>query len=164
MRKYSTEIKWAFIFAAMSLLWMLLERVAGLHSTHISKHPVYTNFIAIPAIAVYVLALLEKRKTAYQGFMSYRQGFVSGLIITGIVTLLSPLTQLITSSVITPHFFDNAIAYAVSTGKLTPEKAEAYFSLSNYIIQGLIGAPVMGLITTAIVGLFTMRKNRGSLQ
>jgi fumarate reductase subunit C len=164
MKNYRTEIRWALIFVAMSLLWMLLERIAGLHSTYISKHPVYTNFIAVPAIAVYVLALLEKRKKAYQGFMNYQQGFVTGLIITGIVTLLSPLTQVITSIVITPHFFDNAIAYAVSTGKLSQEKAEAYFSLSNYIIQGLIGAPVMGIITSAIVALFTMKKNRGSNQ
>ncbi len=38
MKKISTEIKWALIFVAMSLLWMLLEKLSGLHSTHIDKH------------------------------------------------------------------------------------------------------------------------------
>jgi hypothetical protein len=142
----------------MTLLWMVLERSVGLHDTHIDKHAVYTNFIAIPAISVYVFALLDKRKNFYHGKMTYLQGFICGLIITLFVTVLSPLTQYITSTIITPDYFENAIAYGVSTGKITPEAAEDYFNLENYIIQGLIGAPFMGLITTALVAIFT-RKN-----
>lgn len=158
MKNIKIEIKWAIIFALMTLLWMVLERVVGLHDTHIDKHAVYTNFIAIPAICVYVFALLDKRKNFYKGKMTYIQGFICGLIITLSVTVLSPLTQYITSTIITPDYFENAIAYGVSTGKTTPEAAEDYFNLKNYIIQGLIGAPFMGLITTALVAIFT-RKN-----
>lgn len=33
--KYKIEIKWAVIFIAMSLLWMVLEKLTGLHSTYI---------------------------------------------------------------------------------------------------------------------------------
>jgi hypothetical protein len=158
MKNLKIEIKWAIIFATMTLLWMLIEKATGLHDTHIDKHMVYTNFIAIPAIAVYVFALLDKRKNYYHGKMTYLQGFVCGLIITLIVTILSPLTQYITSTFITPDYFQNAIAYGVSTGKTTQEAAEGYFNLENYIIQGLIGAPVMGLLTTAIVAIFTRKK------
>ncbi len=144
----------------MTLVWMLLEKLAGLHDTHIDKHPVFTNFIAIPAILVYVLALLDKRKRDYNGIMSYKQGFISGLIITAIVTVLSPLTQVITSLLITPDYFRNVIEYSVSHGLKSREEAENYFSLGSYIIQGLIGAPVMGIITTAIVALFTTKKSK----
>jgi len=158
MKNLKIEIKWAIIFATMTLLWMLIEKATGLHDTHIDKHMVYTNFIAIPAIAVYVFALLDKRKNHYHEKMTYMQGFVCGLIITLIVTILSPLTQYITSTFITPDYFQNAIAYGVSTGKTTQEAAEGYFNLENYIIQGLIGAPVMGLLTTAIVAIFTRKK------
>ncbi|WP_113922564.1 DUF4199 domain-containing protein [Cognataquiflexum aquatile] len=158
MKNIKIEIKWAIIFALMTLLWMVLERSVGLHDTHIDKHAVYTNFIAIPAISVYVFALLDKRKSFYHGKMTYLQGFICGLIITLFVTVLSPLTQYITSTIITPDYFENAIAYGVSIGKITPEAAEDYFNLENYIIQGLIGAPFMGLITTALVAIFT-RKN-----
>jgi len=160
MKNIRIEIKWALIFAAMSLAWMLIEKLAGLHDTHIDKHPIYTNFIAIPAIAVYVLALNDKRKNFYGGNMSYKQGFISGLIITLIVTLLSPLTQYITSTIITPDFFTNAIEYAVANGKSTREAAEAFFNLQNYIVQGLIGAPVMGIVTTAIVAIFTRGRKK----
>lgn len=92
IKNYRIEIKWAFIFIGMTLLWMVLERLLGLHSTHIDKHPIFTNFIAIPAIAIFVFALRDKRKSFYGGTMTYMQGFISGLIITLIVSVMSPLT------------------------------------------------------------------------
>jgi len=158
MKKITTEIKWALIFVAMTLSWMLFEKLAGFHDANIDKHQIVTNFIAIPAIAVYVLALLDKRKRDYNGVMTCKKGFISGLIITAIVTILSPLTQVITSLLITPDYFKNVIEYSVSHGLKSREEAEKYFSLGSYIIQGLIGAPIMGIITTAIVAVFTMKK------
>lgn len=158
MNKYKIELKWAIVFVLMTLLWMALENIAGFHSALIDKHAIVTNFIAIPAIAVYVFALLDKRKKYYSGSMTYLQGFKTGLIITLIVTILSPLTQYITSAIITPEYFKNIIQYSVSEGKMTQEAAESYFNMKSYIIQGLIGAPVMGLITSAIVAIFTRKK------
>lgn len=155
MKKYTLEIKWALLFVVISLVWMFLEKVSGLHSTHIDKHAIYTNFFAIPAVAVYVLALRDKRRNYYGGVMTYRQGFVCGVIITAIVTVLSPLTQLVTLKVITPDYFQNAITYSVSSGYLAQQEAEKYFSLANYIVQGTVGALVMGILTSAVVALFT---------
>jgi hypothetical protein len=137
---------------------MFLEKLAGLHDEHIDKHPIYTNFIAIPAIAIYVFALLDKRKNFYKSAMTYKQGFISGLIITAIVTVLSPLTQYITSTIITPEYFPNMISYSVETGKMTQEAAEEYFNLKNYLLKVVIGTPIMGILTTAIVAIFTRRK------
>ena len=90
MKKIKIEIKWAIIFTIMVLVWMFMEKLTGLHSDHIDKHPIYTNFIFIPTIVIYVLALLDKRKNDYNGIMTYKQGFISGLTITLIVTILSP--------------------------------------------------------------------------
>jgi len=159
MKKIKIEIKWAIIFVVMTLIWMILEKLAGLHDEHIDKHPIYTNFIAIPAIAIYVFALLDKRKNFYKGEMTYKQGFITGLIITAIVTLLSPLTQYITSTIITPEYFPNMISYSVETGKLTQEAAEEYFNLKNYLLEVIIGTPIMGILTTAIVAIFTRKKS-----
>jgi hypothetical protein len=159
MKNIKIEIKWAIIFTLMMLSWMVLERLFGLHDTHIDKHPTYSNFVAIPAIAIYVFALLDKRNNFYNGSMTYLQGFVSGLIITAFVTVLSPLVQVITSLVITPEYFQNAIDHAVSTGQMTQTAAEEYFNLSSYLMQVLIGTPLMGIMTTAIVAIFT-RKNK----
>jgi hypothetical protein len=158
MKKIAIEIKWAILFIVVQLVWMVGERVAGLHDENIDKHYIVTNFFAIVAIAVYVLALFDKRKNSYHGKMTWKQGFISGLIITAAVTLLTPLSQYITSEFITPNYFTNMIEYSVNEGKLTQEAAEAYFNMKSYIIQSSIFAPVVGVITSAIVALFTKKK------
>lgn len=158
--KYSIEIKWAFIFIVMSLLWMVLERAVGLHDVHLDKHLYLTNLFVIPAVWVYVLALKDKKNNFFGGKMNYKQGFISGLIITVIVALFSPLTQWIISTVITPHYFENVIKLSVETGYLkTVEEAEAQFNLSNYMKQSAIGALVMGLVTSAVVAFFVKTKS-----
>lgn len=161
MKKFKLEIKWAFIFIAMSLLWMIIEKLTGLHSTHIDKHMYLTNLFAIPAILIYILALKDKKKKDYLGRMSYKQGLVSGLIITVIVAIFAPLTQWITSTIITPEYFPNVIAYSVESGyHKSIEEAEAYFNLSNYIQQSVIGALIMGVLTSAIVAIFLKSKRQ----
>lgn len=154
--KYKTEIKFALAFFVMTLMWMALERLLGLHSTHIDKHATYTNLYAIPSVVIYILALREKR-AYYNGIMSYAQAFKSGLIMTLFITILSPVSQYITSVYITPHFFENVINYAVSSGNLSQEAAVAEFNLKNYMMYSVIGAPIMGIITTAIVSFFAKR-------
>lgn len=158
MEKIKIEIKWVAIFVFTTLIWMVIEKVSGLYSEHIDKHEMVSMFFMVPAITIYVLALLDKRKKDFEGAMNYKQGFISGLIITAFVTVLSPLTQYITSVWIGPEYFENVIAYTVEQGKMTLTEAEDYFNLRNYILEGLIGAPIMGLMTTAIVAIFTRKK------
>ena len=144
----------------MSLLWMLLEKLLGLHSTHIDKHMYLTNLFAIPAILLYVLALKDKKKNYYQGQMTYKQGFISGLIISLIVMVFAPITQWITSTVITPEYFPNVIAHSLETGYFTSrEEAEAYFNLKNYMVQSTIWSLIMGVVTSAVVAWFVRTKS-----
>jgi hypothetical protein len=82
---------------------------------------------------------------------------MSGLVISLLVMILSPITQVITSLVIAPDYFANIIQHSVSTGKMTQTEAADYFNLKSYIIQGLAGAPVMGIVTSAIVAFFTKK-------
>lgn len=158
MKKIAIEIKWGVIFAIVSLLWMMLEKALGWHDELIDKHMIYTNFFAIVAIAVYVVALLDKRKNYYNGKMTWLQGFLSGIWIAVVVAILAPLTQYITSTIITPEYFPNVIEASVELGMKTREEAEAYFTLKNYIMQSVIGALLMGAVTSAIVALFVKRK------
>jgi hypothetical protein len=157
MNKIKLEAKWAIYFVLMMIGWMVLERLTGLHGKNIGSHTIFTNFIAIPAITIYVLALLDLRRNKYAGCMTYTQGFVSGLIITAIVSLFSPLVQYLTSEVISPDFFKNMTEYTVSQGKMSQQEAEAFFNLPSYMRQVLVGTPVMGIITTAVVAIFTRK-------
>ncbi len=158
MKKFVIEIKWALIFIVMMLLWMIMEKLTGLHDVNIDKHPIVTNLVAIPAILIYIIALLNKRKKFYGGSMTYLQGFTTGVIMTVIITIFTPLLQYITSVYITPDYFTNVIAYTVEKGEMTQEAAEAYFNLENYMIMSLYGSFIMGLVTTAIVAIFTRKK------
>ena len=156
--KYKLEIKWGLIFIASILVWALLERMFGLHGTHIDKHPTYSNIFALVAISLYVLALRDKRASDPDGKMSYKDGLLSGLIISIVVMILSPLAQIITHYVITPDYFSNAIAYSVEHDLHTQASAEEYFSMKNYIIQSTLFAPIMGIITSAVVAFFLKPK------
>lgn len=159
MEKIKIEIKWGVLFVLSGLIWMILEKSLGWHDVHIDKHASYTMLYAPIAIAIYVLALLDKKRNFYHGKMTYVQGFISGLIITLIVVILSPLSQYITSTYISPDYFSNMIQYSVEKGELSQEAAEANFSLVSYMIQAMVGAAVMGLITSAIVAIFTRSKS-----
>ena len=158
MKKFAIEIKWGVIFAIVVLLWMVMEKALGWHDELLEKHVIYTNFFAIVAIIVYVFALLDKRKNFYSGKMTWLQGFLSGLWIAVVVAILSPLTQYITSTIITPDYFANVIELSVEKGLKTQEEAEKYFSLKNYIVQSTISALLMGAVTSAIVALFVKKK------
>lgn len=153
------EIKWAFIFMAVLLIWMYLEKLSGLHNEHLSLQQYLTLLFIIPAVIIYVWALKDKKKAFYNGKMSYKQCFISGLVITIIITLFSPLTQYIISYWITPDYFSNVMAHAVKTGYFkTMEEAEAFFNYKNYAIQSTIWAFISGILTTAIVGIFVRTK------
>ncbi|WP_116108140.1 DUF4199 domain-containing protein [Lewinella sp. IMCC34191] len=154
MHTYRIEIKWGVVFTLMMLAWVLLERLVGLHDQHVDRHAIYTNFVAIPSVLIYCLALRDKREYFYGGTMTYKQGFITGAIVTAVVVLLSPLAQYITHTIISPDYFSNVAAYAVRSGATTQAEAEAYFRLDNYLIQSAVGALIMGLLTTAIVALF----------
>lgn len=157
LKKYGLEIKWGLIFSAMMLLWMIGEKALGYHDEKIAQHPIVTNLIFIPAFIIYYLALVDKRKQL-GGFMSWRQGFFSGVLIGLVVMLLAPLLQYLTSEVVSPDYFANAITYSVESGNATPQEAEDFFNLSNYMIMATVSAPIMGAITAAIMALFVRRK------
>ena len=158
MKKYSIEIKWGIIFILSMLAWMFGERFFGLHDERIEQHAFYTNFFAIVAIVLYLLALYDKRKNYYQGFMSWKQGFISGLILTFVITVLTPLAQYLSSVWIAPDYFPNMIEYTVEIGESSREEAEAFFNLNNYILQSTVFALLSGVITSAIAALIMRRK------
>lgn len=160
MKNLKLELKWAIIFVIMSLAWMVLGKLCGLHGKYIDYHLYLTNLFAIPAIWVMVLALKDKKKNHYNGNMSYKQGLISGIFISIFIALMSPLSQWVISYIITPEYFPNVIKRSVEIGYFkTTAEAEAQFNYPNYAKQSAIGALVMGVLTSAIAMLFIRTKS-----
>jgi len=49
------------------------------------------------------------------------------------------------------------IAYSVQS-LATQKQAGKNFTLGSYIVQGMIGTPIIGVITTLIISIFTSKK------
>ncbi len=158
MKNFRIEFRWALIFSIAMLVWTYLEKVVGLHDVHIDKHPIYTNIFAVIAIVIYILALRNKKKGFFNGIMNWKQGFISGIVLSVFIAIMSPLVQYIISTYITPDYFKNAIDFVVENGKMSQENAEAYFSLNSYMVQSAFGALTLGLVTSAVVAFFVKSK------
>ncbi|MFM2213512.1 MAG: hypothetical protein RL427_775 [Bacteroidota bacterium] len=159
MKIIKIEAKWAIIFSLIALLWIILEKLSGLHGRYIDYHLYLTNLFTIPAIIILIMALKDKKKNSYDGQMNYQQGLISGIILSIIIAIISPVTQWITSYVITPEYFPNVIKRSVELGYFkTKEAAEANFNYQNYALQGAIGSLVMGITTTVIAMIFIRTK------
>jgi hypothetical protein len=155
MKNYSIEIKWALRFTLLSLTWAIGEKIIGLHDVYINKYALYTNLFIVPATLFFYLALREKKKYIYYNNMTWNQGFVSGIVLSFIIALLTPATQYVIYSSITPHFFENIIIYKTKspsiTHHLTLEVANQYFNIKTYMIQSSFSNLSCGIITGALI-------------
>lgn len=157
MKNYSIEIKWALRFTLLTLAWAIGEKAIGLHDVYIANYGMCSMLFALPAFLFYYLALTEKKKYFYTNSITWKQGFVSGIVLSFIITLFIPATQYVIYKTITPHFFDNIIAYKVQH-KMSLENAKLYFNLKTYIIEGTFTGLSKGIITGALVSLIIRNK------
>jgi len=159
MKKFSIEIKWGIQFTIISIVWMIFEKISGLHDANIDRQLIYTNLFGLVAVAIYFLALRDKKKNYFNGQMDWRQGFISGVVLTVVITLLSPLATGIIYTYVTPSFFDTMIAHRVAKGLQTQQQAHAYFNLMSYTVMGVFDALSKGIITAALIALFVKTKS-----
>lgn len=158
MKKLYIEIKWAVIFTIAILCWILLEKTLGWHEEQIANHQWLTLLFLPFAILMYLLAMREKRRRVYGGKMTWLQGFLSGVLLSVFVVLLSPLAQYITYNYFTPEYFNNVIEYSVTNDLLTRTKTNEYFNINNYMWQSAIGALGFGIAVSTIVAIFVRKK------
>lgn len=157
MKTFKLAIKWGILFTLIALLWAYLMHILGYTSDKIDQFPMVDAIFFIPAVLLYVFALKDLKKQQ-GGTMSWLEGFLFGLYIGIVVMILTPLSQYITHTFIMPEYFQNNIEYAINTHKMSQTEAESYFSMTNYIIQSTIFAPIAGIITGAIIALFIKKK------
>lgn len=157
MKNYSIEIKWALRFILLTLAWSIGEKAIGLHDVHIENYGLCSLLFVLPAFLFFYLALNEKKKYFYNNSITWQQGFVCGAIISVIIAVFNPVTQLVIYKSITPHFFENMIAYKVKH-KIALKTAQEIFNLKSYIVQTTFSSLSYGFITGALVSLIIRNK------
>jgi len=158
MKQFKIEIKWAVVFMIASIVWTVIEKMAGFHDIRIHQQVMFSALFAIPAIAIYVLMLREKKQKYFNGNMSWQQGFISGIFLAVFVAVLSIVAQFISYTFISPEFFPNMIKYTVNSHRMTEEVAQANFNLQSAVKRGVFDALSYGVLTSAIVALFVKTK------
>ncbi|MDD3003868.1 DUF4199 domain-containing protein [Flavobacterium sp.] len=159
MKKFGIEIKWGIRYAFLWILWLFIEKSSGYYEAKISDHALYSMLFTFIIIFVYYVAIKEKKNDFFKGNMNWKQGCVSGIILTMVIALLTPFCQIIFHKAIAPEFFPNMIEYSISKGN-SAETAKNYFNLSSYILQSVFGVLSLGVVLSAVVALFLQTKNK----
>lgn len=157
MRAIATEIKFSVIYVLAATGWAIGEYLFGFHTTRKDQHETITWFFFLPAFLIFLWALRAKR-ASLGGSISFRQGFFSGLIMTGLAVALSPLAMPVYFKLINPGFFEDFRQYAVAKGMMSPAGAAAYFNYGNYMLQGAIGNLLLGVLFSLLAALIVRRK------
>ncbi len=158
LKNFNLELKWATILSIASLLWFSIEKMFGLHDINVSKQLVISYFSALPTILLYFFAIRDKKKTVFNGIMTWKQGVVSGIYISFFVALFGLLINYICLEYISPQYFQNISDYLISTKAMTVQGAKEYFNLKSYLIEGVFGALSVGVVLSALVAFFLQTK------
>jgi len=158
MKDYRIELRWGILISLVSAIWMFVEKnFLNWHDQYIGGQ--FMNHLLMTIIIFLVmlyLALKEKRKYYYKGKISWKRAFVSGMIVSVFVALLSPLIEYFNYNYISPDYFKNMIEYQTNKEKfpMTRENAEKIFNMKSFIFQGIFTSFSFGIFISALAALF----------
>lgn len=158
MKNFGIEIKWAINYSIAFMLWMIFEKIIGWHDATIGKQMIYTNLFGFVALGIYFFAFRDKKKNFYNNIMSFRNGFMFGVYLSGLIAFFAVFTQFITYNFITPTYFEKLITEVVKNKKQTLEQAQAFFNYKSYLFQSIFGILSIGIVTGAIIANFMKPK------
>lgn len=158
MKKFSIEFKWAALATLVALIWMFLEKYLGYHDEKIRFQIGFSLLFNFPLIAIYYLAIKEKKKDFYNGITTWRQLFFTGIVLCIMISLFYPIIQYITFIQVSPNFINDLINEVVARGGMSLEDAQANISFDVYLRQGVSGNLSTGVVTSAILAYFLQTK------
>ncbi len=154
---WSIALFWGLVAIFTSVFWSVLGHLLGVDDEKIAYFPLFNVLIIIPMFIIYFLAIRNVNKE-FQPAMTYWQKVLSGLMLTIVITILGPIPPLISAFAISPNLFSNSIQYVVDQKMMTLEQAAQQFNLISFIVQGLIGAPISGLVLSLVASLIVRKR------
>ena len=162
-RHFKIELKWAIIYTIMFLVWILLEKTLGWHEEGTANKQWLTLFFLPFAIAMYWLAMKETRRRVYKKVITWRQCFMSGVLMAVFVAMLSPIAVYVIQNFITPENFETVANKSVTNTLLKIEQANDLLNIDNYRWQTAIGAFGIGVITALISASILKTVNKATV-
>lgn len=154
MRK---EFKTALLIALAGFAWAVIEYITGFHSSRIELHSVITWFAMIPVLFIYIWHYRQTKKHSH-GQLTFKKGFLSGMLVTGVSMPLSMIGFLLFYYLVNPGFFSAFIKYSVENKIMTTDEAAAYFNIGSYLLQIAIGILIIGLLLSLILSFIFKSK------
>ena len=161
---FKIALKYGVLIVVFIFIWVSLEYFVGLHTDYIQYHPIATLLSLIIPLVLLYYAMRESQKK-FEGNFNYIESFKTGVIVTFVVAILSPLTQWLFHAVVFPGYFDSMRAYteahALAQGidpVVAREEAVGEFNMASYLMRTFLGALVAGVVMSAILALFVRDK------
>ena len=158
MKKLQIELKWAILFSVALLCWILFEKTMGWYQDEISDFWWLTLFFEPFALLIYLLALREKRRVVYNRKITWAQAILSGVFISFIVAILSPVTEYIAYNFFTQENFNAVSESSVTNELMAKSKLNDVFKINNYRWESAFGLFGFGILNTIVAGFFVRKK------
>jgi hypothetical protein len=162
MKQFSIEFRWAFTFLLAQTLWIMFERTLGFHDEKLQFQPLFSMLFNFILIAIYILAIRDKKIKIYKGQMTWQEGFVTGLMLTLIIALFTTMTEYTKHHVISPYLLDDMKAMILEEKRMTNEQADKYFSFSKTLSNSIFFTISIGVLITSIVAWIMKSKEKGN--
>jgi len=167
---FKSEIRTGILLSLGLFLWLLLEFFLGFHTTRIDYHPFITWLCIVIPIAGIYWSMKVKRDRDYAGKITFIQALKSGLVVTAIMSLISPIMVFVYVSAINPLFFSTMLAHSkvmieglnisiVDKEKMI-EESTRNFSASSYIMQSFFGSLIMGTVLSLLTAALMKRETQ----
>lgn len=150
MNKIGIELKWAALITTFSCVWAAFENALGYHKDF-SNIIVTAFFYYILLTLLWAIAFIDKKKSLGKDTIwEFKSAFKFGLLLTGLLTILSPIAQYIIYQTISPDYFENIIHYQLAKGKQTRESLELIHNMNFTIRQGVMNSLSLGVVFSSL--------------
>lgn len=158
VRSFCLEFKWAAVCVVGMLLWVLVERLVGLHHERLQGLPEVRQAMMGLFVFCHIACLYEKRKRHYRGAMRYWDGMVCCLALTILVLVaLGPATYLMYSA-ISPDLLFNLTQYEIANGEFTYQEVLQRNALASHVIDQFTRYIFYGLGLSLTLPLLASRR------
>ena len=157
MKKFEIELKWATAFTAISVVWVYFEKYLGYHDEFVSSQGVFSFWLLVPHVLIYVVSIREKRERYYNGEITWQKAFISGVILSVVIAGLSPAAIYLMTEVVSPDYISNIIEVRSEQG-IPRDGLVQVFNLNAMISQTIFNNLATGVFFSAIIALIFKNK------